>query len=266
LLPHSSEPRPLRDFKWQNRIFIIAGILLIAASLLALVLDARRTMASVDPDEIVAADSTAAPLATATQVPGSPLEDGTDNGKGMRAALVDQAQVETGERSPGASGGSVPTRIVIPIIHLDAMVVPAESRLIKYEGKYYSQWIAPNTFAAGWHTYSALLGVPGNTVLNGHHNEYGEVFRHLVDLKIGDQILVYSGDLAFRYEVVAKKILPERGQPTEVRLANAGWIMPTPDERLTLVTCWPYESNSHRLIVVAKRSREDEPSAGEDLP
>jgi len=266
LLPRSSEPQTLWAFSWQNRIFITAGLLLIAASLLALVWDARRTLALGDPDKVVETGGIASSQPAPREDPVALLDEGTDNGKGMRAALVEQAQMEAGEGSPAQSGGAVPTRIVIPIIHLDAVVVPADSRLIKYEGKYYSQWVAPNTFAAGWHTYSAPLGVTGNTVLNGHHNEYGEVFRHLVDLKIGDEILVYSGDLAFGYEVVAKKILPERGQPTEVRLANAAWIMPTPDERLTLVTCWPYESNSHRLIVVARPAANGESAAGADLP
>ena len=37
----------------------------------------------------------------------------------------------------------------------------------------------------------------------------------------------------------------------KVRLANARWIQPSEDERLTLITCWPYESNTHRLIIVA---------------
>jgi len=37
-----------------------------------------------------------------------------------------------------------------------------------------------------------------------------------------------------------------------VRRQNARWIAPTTDERLTLVTCWPYTGNSHRLIIVAK--------------
>jgi sortase A len=38
----------------------------------------------------------------------------------------------------------------------------------------------------------------------------------------------------------------------EVRIANAKWIQPTSDERLTLVTCWPYTNNTHRLIIVAR--------------
>jgi LPXTG-site transpeptidase (sortase) family protein len=37
-----------------------------------------------------------------------------------------------------------------------------------------------------------------------------------------------------------------------VRQANARWIGPFNDERLTLVTCWPYTNNTHRVIVVAK--------------
>jgi len=37
-----------------------------------------------------------------------------------------------------------------------------------------------------------------------------------------------------------------------VRQENARWIAPTDDERLTLVTCWPYTNNTHRVVVVAK--------------
>jgi sortase A len=44
----------------------------------------------------------------------------------------------------------------------------------------------------------------------------------------------------------------ERGEPVEARRQNARWMNPTEDERLTMITCWPYTSNTHRLIVVAK--------------
>jgi sortase (surface protein transpeptidase) len=40
-------------------------------------------------------------------------------------------------------------------------------------------------------------------------------------------------------------------QPLSVRLDNAAWRDTTPDERLTLVTCWPAWDNSQRLIIVA---------------
>jgi sortase A len=80
----------------------------------------------------------------------------------------------------------------------------------------------------------------------------GEVFRNLVKLQRGDLITIYSGDTPYYYEITARKILPERGQPDAVRRENARWIMPTTDERITLITCWPYTSNTHRLIIVAK--------------
>ena len=146
---------------------------------------------------------------------------------------------------------SIPDRIVIPAIKLDAPAVPAKLKDIEYHGKAYQQWLAPDSFSAGWLNTSATLGVVGNTVFSGHNNLFGEVFGHLQDLRVGDLILVYSGYRQFAYVIVLKMILPERFEPLAVRLANAQWIQPSNDERLTLVTCWPYESNTHRLIIVA---------------
>jgi sortase A len=145
----------------------------------------------------------------------------------------------------------IPDRIVIPAIQLDAPLVPATLRTIKYLGKIYPQWKVPNFFAAGWAPTSAPLGIIGNTVLFGHHNADGEVFAHLVDLQVNDLIVLYSGGTEFSYMVVLKMILPERNEPVDVRLQNARWILPSLDERLTLLTCWPYASNTHRLIIVA---------------
>jgi sortase (surface protein transpeptidase) len=60
--------------------------------------------------------------------------------------------------------------------------------------------------------------------------------------------------VGYTYIVTEKYILQEAGMPAEVRRRNAQWIMPTADERLTLVTCWPYNwpGNTHRVIVVAR--------------
>ena len=144
-----------------------------------------------------------------------------------------------------------PDRIVIPAIKLDAPAVPAKIQTFEVQGQSVLEWVAPNAFAAGWLTTSVPLGVPGNTVFVGHNNLDGEVFGHLVDLKVGDVILMYAGDTEFAYRVALTMILPERFQKLDVRLANARWIEPSQDTRLTLVTCWPYASNTHRLIVVA---------------
>lgn len=153
---------------------------------------------------------------------------------------------------PAIEHPAIPDRIVIPSINLDAPVVSADYNFTKVEGETFGQWQAANMFAAGWHPNSALLGKRGNTVINGHHNEYGEVFGNLVDVKVGDLIEVYSRGEKFSFVVANRMILPERFQPAAVRLENARWISATDDVRLTLVTCWPKTSNTDRLILVAR--------------
>lgn len=145
----------------------------------------------------------------------------------------------------------IPERLLIPKIELETSILPVAPVEVEFEGNYYLQWVAPDQFAVGWHHDSAPLGVVGNTVLNGHHNIHGEVFRRLEELEPGDQIIILGSGRTFQYVVSLKSILPERNQPIDQRLDNARWIMPSEDERITLVTCWPYISNTHRLVIVA---------------
>lgn len=145
----------------------------------------------------------------------------------------------------------VPVRIVIPSIDLNAPVVPAPVDFETIAGKEFLQWFVPDEFAVGWHTTSAMLGETGNTVLNGHHNVFGEVFGSLVNVTEGDIIWVESDHYRYSYQITNKMILPEKYEQLDVRMNNAQWILPTIDERLTLISCWPYESNTHRLIIVA---------------
>jgi LPXTG-site transpeptidase (sortase) family protein len=195
----------------------------------------------------------------------SPLDQTADSGqanKGLAPIAVPKPQEDwmdgapvDGQHSAAATriAALIPDRIVIPAIKLDAPIRQATLNEIEFQGKTFNQWVAPSSFAAGQIATSAPLGAVGNTVLIGHHNVYGEVFGHLVDLNVGDQITVYSGDQKFLYGITQKLILRELGEPLEIRLQNAQWIGPTQDERLTLVTCWPHDSNTHRLIIVAMR-------------
>ncbi len=146
-----------------------------------------------------------------------------------------------------------PTRIVAPAIDLDASVVEMGWEMIDQDGALVSEWIVPEK-AAGWHLNSSLPGHNENVVLSGHHNIAGKVFRYVVDLDPGDEITLYVNETPYVYLVTEKYILKESGMPLRVRQKNAQWIMPSGDERLTLVTCWPYEwpGNSHRVIVVAR--------------
>jgi LPXTG-site transpeptidase (sortase) family protein len=146
---------------------------------------------------------------------------------------------------------AIPDRILIDAIGLDAPVVPVGQQPLTLGGQLYSQWKVPDERAAGWHQSSAPLGQIGNTVLNGHHNIYGEVFHYLVLLKPGDVVTLESQGKRRYYIVAQTMTLAEEGQPVEVRQANARWILPTDDERVTLITCWPYNANTHRLVVIA---------------
>ncbi len=143
-----------------------------------------------------------------------------------------------------------PSRITAPAIGLDAPVLEIGYKTGYLDGVAVTEWELPSD-AAGFHRGSAYPGNPGNTVLSGHNNIQGEVFRDLVNLEAGDEVNLYVGEVCYRYRVSTIEILPEKGMPTGVRIANARRIGPTADERLTLVTCWPYTGNSHRVIVVA---------------
>lgn len=146
---------------------------------------------------------------------------------------------------------TTPTRLVIESVGIDSNIIPVGWQVVEQNGRQYSIWEVAD-YAVGWHKTSAVLNQSGNTVMAGHNNINGEVFRDLVNVEIGDKVIAYAGDQKFEYEITFKTIVKEKGEPLEVRQRNAQWIAPTADERLTLVTCWPYTSNTHRVIVVAK--------------
>ena len=193
-------------------------------------------------------------IASGSVAPEPALLPDQASGSGSSQALIASAQSTPAQDAllptptPADPAARAPTRIVIPAIKLDAPVETVGWHVINGV----SQWDVPNKFAAGWLMTSAPLGQPGNTAITGHHNIAGQVFRYLVNLKPGDRITLYAHDQPFYYAVESRRILLDAGQPESVRRANARWIQPTDDERITLVTCWPYTNNTHRLIIVAK--------------
>ena len=89
---------------------------------------------------------------------------------------------------PPAAGG--PDRVVVKSVGVDTPIVPVGWSVIEQNGQQYSIWDVAD-FAGGWHNTSAPPGQPGNTVLSGHHNIKGEVFRYLVDVQEGDEISLF---------------------------------------------------------------------------
>lgn len=155
------------------------------------------------------------------------------------------------ERTP-QTAVTPPDRLQIPTLDLDIPVIelgwhPATNR----EGQIFSEWDVAE-YAAGWHKNSKLPGELGNVVLSGHNNILGAVFRELDQLKQDDQVLIWADDTSYTYTVAQVVIVPEKGATYEQRVANARWIGEFNDPRLTLVSCWPRNNNTHRIIVVAK--------------
>ena len=148
--------------------------------------------------------------------------------------------------------GHLPDRLEIPAIDVDIPVVELGwSEQEDFAGRIFSEWDVA-AYAAGWHKNSALPGEGGNVVMSGHNNILGAVFRELDQLKKGDLITVWVGTRIFDYAVDQVVVLPDKSASEEQRIANTRWIGDFADDRLTLVSCWPRNNNTHRIVVVAR--------------
>jgi len=140
-----------------------------------------------------------------------------------------------------------PTRIVIPKIKVDAPITPGG--LVKKKRRY--EWGTVNKGVA-WHNLSAIPGQTGNMTLSGHNGSRGnKVFRRLHKLHVGDTFLIYSTNGVFEYVITDRIITRELFQNKKKKARNARWIGNFADERVTLITCHPWWTNTHRLILIA---------------
>jgi sortase A len=154
-----------------------------------------------------------------------------------------------------------PTRLVIPVLSLDIPVLPVGVKTVRSNGRVRTVWSdVPN--AGAFHRSSAYPGRPGNTVINGHRDIQGSVFRHLDRLRPGDEIVLYVGEVAYAYRVAEILIVPETFASPEQRADNTRLIGYYPEERLTLVTCTPPGLATHRLLVIARPAEPQMPEAG----
>lgn len=178
--------------------------------------------------------------------------------------------------SPSQAGNvtpDLPVRIVIPDLKLDAPVVEMGWTIVNTAAGPQSDWVIPKN-AAGHHINSAALNEDGNIVISGHNNIEGKVFEAISlawdektrvrvddvtdrsDILKGRKIVLYNASgQAFEYTINDFLRLKDSGVSQEQRLQNARYMDPTPERRLTLVTCWPPWSNTHRLIVIATPTR-----------
>lgn len=121
-------------------------------------------------------------------------------------------------------------RIRIPSIGVDAPVVEGDDWESLKRG-------------VGHHIGSANPGERGNCVLSAHNDIYGEIFRDLPEVELGDIVEVYTASQVYRYVVTQKRFI----EPTEVSV-----MYPTSTPVLTLISCYPYGVDTHRIVVIAE--------------
>lgn len=132
--------------------------------------------------------------------------------------------------APKLTADDLLTRVVIPKINLDAIVVEGVSYKDLSKGP-------------GHMRDTALPGDPGNAVISGHRDTF---FRHIHELTKGDEIDVRRDGKTFRYEVTGKEIV----MPDDVAV-----LKQTADPQLTLITCYPtyyIGPAPKRLVVFSK--------------
>jgi sortase A len=149
-------------------------------------------------------------------------------------------------------GSEPPMRLLIPSIGVDTEVVGVDLKIIDQNGVISREWETAE-YVAGHHAGSANPGGQGNVVISGHNNIFGRVFRLLERVKPDDEIILETGTgQRYRYVVVEQVIVPEAGVTKARRQENASYMAQTEDYRVTLISCWPYWTNTHRVIVVAE--------------
>lgn len=112
-----------------------------------------------------------------------------------------------------------------------------------------SAWDNPGA-QVGWALSSALPGDAGNVLLFGHNNIDSSIFKDLWQLENGDSLSLTTGETVWPYRVAEVHILDAR-QESQNKQIYAEYLRPSRAPRLTILSCWPPDNNTHRVVIVA---------------
>ncbi len=164
--------------------------------------------------------------------------------------------------TPSSQWQSTVTRLILPSIKVDSPVVPVGWHVEQIGGQPVSVWDVAK-YAVGHQEGSGNPGGGTNIVMSGHSTGYGGIFGDLLDMKPGDEVIVYTNEEQYLYVVEQVLLLQEADVPLDKRLQNGEYMAPTPNEQVTLISCWPDYVYDHRVIVIA-RPYQAEPFARPD--
>lgn len=146
----------------------------------------------------------------------------------------DSPQAAQQFRAGTIATGDPLTRIEIPKIDVDTMVVEGTS-------------LAALRAGAGHYPETPLPGEQGNVAIAGHRTTYGRPFNRLDEMQPGDKIILTTPIGRHVYEVLAA---PSVVLPTDWDMVVEDY--PPKGAFLTLTTCHPEGSATHRIVVRAK--------------
>ncbi len=227
--------RPSTRRRWYDRLLVGVEVLAVIG-LLGVLLNGLGLLRMLNQEVAAALKQSASPtpLITAVVLPGGHTPPTSPQG-----AQPNEAEIPEHLRPLVQSLASLPiptpgpeqaVRIQIPAINVDAPIVQGDGWEQLKKG-------------VGQHLGSANPGQPGNLVLTGHNDVYGEVFRYLEKLQPGDLVLIFTAQRQFVYVVTGSQIV----EPTQVEVMN-----PTSEPTLTLITCHPYLVDNKRYVVFAR--------------
>ena len=131
------------------------------------------------------------------------------------------------------------TRIKIPAIGVDVVVVEGTTASALRAG-------------AGHYPGTPLPCEVGNVAIAGHRTTYGKPFANIDQLKPGDTIELDTPIGGCIYKIALHAItVADAAMPFIVTSNNIDVVKPTPDRTLTLTSCHPKGSASHRIVIQA---------------
>jgi sortase A len=170
-------------------------------------------------------------------------------------ALPAPTPAELPGETPGASSGPAPSPSAAPAI-VDKPVPGDAIGLIRIPrlGADYSYAIVEGVTTEdlkkgpGHYPGTAMPGGIGNFVLSGHRTTYLAPFNGLGELKPGDAIVIETRDTWYTYQVTGSETVLPTAVGVVLPVPNKPHVKPT-QAMITLTTCTPKYSASHRLII-----------------
>ncbi len=123
-------------------------------------------------------------------------------------------------------------KLIVPRLNLDGTIVQG----VDWEALKQGVGQVPNGVNPGDDT--------GNVAFAAHNDIYGELFRHLDQLEVGDTFQVQTRTAVYTYSVTETQIV----EPTDVQVLEN-----RQGATATLISCYPYQVNTQRIVVFADR-------------